>query len=120
MQLVLAVVSQEAQGTYGYKITQDVRKGIDVGVHAISGFETPFKDGCLISDDRQFDGRNRRYYSITDHGKRNFRCTKKSGRSCSDKVNAIFLGGNLRNKKLYRSGTNKMLLRCMWWNRLIF
>ena len=28
--IVLAVVSHEAEGTYGYKITQDVRKAIDV------------------------------------------------------------------------------------------
>ena len=28
--IVLAVVSKEKQGTYGYKITQDVRKVIDV------------------------------------------------------------------------------------------
>ena len=28
--IVLAVVSHEAQGTYGYKITQDVRQAIDI------------------------------------------------------------------------------------------
>ena len=28
--IVLAVVSREAEGTYGYKITQDVRKAIDI------------------------------------------------------------------------------------------
>ena len=28
--IVLAVVSKEEEGTYGYKITQDVRKAIDV------------------------------------------------------------------------------------------
>ena len=28
--IVLAVVSREDEGTYGYKITQDVRKAIDV------------------------------------------------------------------------------------------
>ena len=28
--IVLAIVSQEEQGTYGYKITQDVRQILDV------------------------------------------------------------------------------------------
>ena len=28
--VVLAVVSREEEGTYGYKITQDVRKVIDI------------------------------------------------------------------------------------------
>ena len=28
--IVLAVVSKEEEGTYGYKITQDVRKAIEV------------------------------------------------------------------------------------------
>ena len=28
--IVLAVVSREQEGTYGYKITQDVRKALDV------------------------------------------------------------------------------------------
>lgn len=28
--IVLAVVSHETQGTYGYKITQDVRQAIDI------------------------------------------------------------------------------------------
>ena len=28
--IVLAVVSREQEGTYGYKITQDVRRAIDV------------------------------------------------------------------------------------------
>ena len=33
--IVLAVVSHESEGTYGYKITQDVRKAIDVSEHCI-------------------------------------------------------------------------------------
>ena len=28
--IVLAVVSKETEGTYGYKITQDVRRAIDI------------------------------------------------------------------------------------------
>jgi PadR family transcriptional regulator PadR len=92
--VVLAVVSQEAQGTYGYKITQDVRKVIDVSESTLYPvLRRLLKDGCLISDDRQFDGRNRRYYSITDHGKEKLQMYKEEWKIYSDKVNAIFLGG---------------------------
>lgn len=39
MQIVLAVVSMEETGTYGYRITQDVRKVIErIGIDIVSGF----------------------------------------------------------------------------------
>ena len=42
--IVLAVVSKEPEGTYGYKITQEVRQVIELsGVHAVSGAETVAK-----------------------------------------------------------------------------
>ena len=39
--IVLAVVSMDEDGTYGYKITQDVRQAIDISehirIHSVSG-----------------------------------------------------------------------------------
>ena len=36
--IVLAVVSHDAEGTYGYKITQDVRQAIEISEsHAVPG-----------------------------------------------------------------------------------
>ena len=35
--IVLAVVSKEQQGTYGYKITQDVRQALEVSESTLSG-----------------------------------------------------------------------------------
>ena len=40
--IVLAVVSREDEGTYGYKITQDVRKAIDVSESTLY----PVLGGC--------------------------------------------------------------------------
>lgn len=40
--IVLAVVSREDEGTYGYKITQDVRKAIDVSESTLY----PVLEGC--------------------------------------------------------------------------
>ena len=65
--VVLAVVSRE--GTYGYKITQDVRTIVDVSESTLYPvLRRPQKDNCLDTYDREFAGRNRRYYRITANG----------------------------------------------------
>ena len=65
--IVLSVVSRE--GTYGYKITQDVRKVLDVSESTLYPVLRRLqKDGYLETYDMEFDGRNRRYYKITSNG----------------------------------------------------
>lgn len=92
--IVLAVVSQEDEGTYGYKITQDVRRVIDVSESTLYPVLRRLqKDECLEVYDRQFDGRNRRYYKITDKGREKLGIYKEEWRIYSSKINAIFLGG---------------------------
>ena len=67
--IVLSVVAKEEEGTYGYKITQDVRKGIDVSESTLYPVLRRLqKDECLETYDKQIDGRNRRYYLITGNG----------------------------------------------------
>ena len=67
--IVLAVVSMEETGTYGYRITQDVRKVIDVSESTLYPVLRRLqKDECLEVYDRQFEGRNRRYYKVTEKG----------------------------------------------------
>jgi len=65
--VVLSVVSQE--GTYGYKITQDVRKIMDVSESTLYPVLRRLqKDNYLETYDMEFQGRNRRYYKITSNG----------------------------------------------------
>ena len=65
--VVLSVVSRE--GTYGYKITQDVRSVLDVSESTLYPVLRRLqKDGLLETYDMEFDGRNRRYYKITPNG----------------------------------------------------
>lgn len=65
--VVLSVVSLE--GTYGYKITQDVRKVMDVSESTLYPVLRRLqKDGYLETYDMEFQGRNRRYYKITSNG----------------------------------------------------
>ena len=67
--IVLAVVSKEEAGTYGYRITQDVRKAIDVSESTLYPvLRRLLKDACLEVYDMEFGGRNRRYYKITERG----------------------------------------------------
>ena len=68
--IVLAVVSREAEGTYGYKITQDVRKAIDISESTLYPVLRRLqKEECLEVYDLAIDGRNRRYYRITESGR---------------------------------------------------
>ncbi len=67
--IVLAAVSKEADGTYGYKITQDVRKAIDISESTLYPVLRRLqKENCLEVYDMAIDGRNRRYYRITETG----------------------------------------------------
>lgn len=65
--IVLSVVSKE--GTYGYKITQDVRQVMEVSESTLYPvLRRLMKDGYLETYDMEFQGRNRRYYKITSNG----------------------------------------------------
>lgn len=65
--VVLSVVSRE--DTYGYQITQDVRKIMDVSESTLYPVLRRLqKDGYLETFDMEFQGRNRRYYKITSNG----------------------------------------------------
>ena len=67
--IVLAVVSKEADGTYGYKITQDVRQVLEVSESTLYPVLRRLqKDECLETYDQEYGGRNRRYYKLTERG----------------------------------------------------
>ena len=92
--IVLAVVSKEQNGTYGYKITQDVRKAIDVSESTLYPVLRRLqKDECLEVYDRQFDGRNRRYYKVTERGMAQLYLYQSEWKKYSGKINEIFEGG---------------------------
>lgn len=65
--LVLAIVSKE--DTYGYKITQDIREAMTMSESTLYPVLRRLqKDECLETYDREYMGRNRRYYRITPKG----------------------------------------------------
>ena len=94
--IVLAVVSKEEEGTYGYKITQDVRKAIDVSESTLYPVLRRLqKDGCLEVYDRECGGRNRRYYKITEPGQDKLVEYRREWEDYSMKISALFSGEEL-------------------------
>lgn len=89
--IVLAVVSKEEEGTYGYKITQDVRRAIDVSESTLYPVLRRLqKDQCLIVYDRECGGRNRRYYRITEIGEQKLILYRREWADYSAKISELF------------------------------
>lgn len=92
--IVLAVVSREHEGTYGYRITQDVRQAIEVSESTLYPVLRRLqKDECLEVYDQQFDGRNRRYYKLTEKGTAQLNLYKVEWKNYSKKIQQLFEGG---------------------------
>lgn len=88
--IVLAAVSREQQGTYGYKITQDVRDAIDISESTLYPvLRRLLKEDCLETYDMAIDGRNRRYYRITESGRLQLNLYRGEWGSYSRKISKI-------------------------------
>ena len=96
--IVLAVVSLQETGTYGYRITQDVRKVIDVSESTLYPVLRRLqKDECLEVYDRQFEGRNRRYYKVTEKGIAQLDFYREDWKNYTCKISDIFDGADRMN-----------------------
>lgn len=94
--ITLAVVNQDENGTYGYKITQEVRSVLDVSESTLYPVLRRLqKNGFLEVYDRECAGRNRRYYKVTGEGSVQLSEYKKEWKEYSMKVSNIFEGGNV-------------------------
>ena len=92
--VVLAVVSKEKEGTYGYKITQDVRGVLDVSESTLYPVLRRLqKDDCLEVYDMAYAGRNRRYYKLTDRGAAQLEFYKAEWKIYASKISGMFEGG---------------------------
>ncbi len=91
--IVLAVVSKDEEGTYGYKITQDVRKAIEVSESTLYPVLRRLqKDGCLLVYDVECGGRNRRYYRITEEGRKKLEEYRNEWQEYSTNITKLFMG----------------------------
>jgi len=89
--IVLAVVSKDTEGTYGYKITQDIRQVIDISESTLYPVLRRLqREDCLEAYDLAIDGRNRRYYKLTEPGRVQLNLYRGEWASYSQKISRIF------------------------------
>lgn len=89
--VVLGMISHEPEGTYGYKITQEVRQVIEISESVLySVLRRLQKDECLEVYDMECGGRNRRYYRITEKGRTQLNPYISEWYRYSAKLNGIF------------------------------
>lgn len=91
--IVLAVISREREGTYGYRITQEVRRALEVSESTLYPVLRRLqKDGCLMAYDMEYGGRNRRYYKLTDRGAAQLQMYRGEWINYSTKITNLFEG----------------------------
>lgn len=89
---VLATLSKE--DAYGYALTQNVKEIIQVSESTLYPVLRRLEKGdYLLTYDKPFQGRNRRYYQITDSGKKQLKEYITEWQTYKVNVDKILLGG---------------------------
>lgn len=89
---VLAVLSHG--DTYGYVLTQSVKQTMDISESTLYPVLRRLqKDGCLETYDQPFQGRNRRYYHITEAGQNRLEEARTEWTDYKRRVDAMLSGG---------------------------
>ena len=90
---VLAVLSRG--DTYGYVLTQNMRDVTDISESTLYPVLRRLqKDGYLTTYDQPYQGRNRRYYAITEDGKKKFEGYKRDWIRYKTEVDKLLCGGD--------------------------
>lgn len=91
--LVLSIVGR--CDTYGYEITRELKDRLDISESTLYPVLRRLqKDGCLNIYDKEFSGRNRRYYTITDRGKRQLSLYDGEWNKYCCEINTIIKGAD--------------------------
>ncbi|MDR5587078.1 MULTISPECIES: PadR family transcriptional regulator [Clostridium] len=91
---VLAVLSRG--DTYGYVLTQQVRSIMNISESTLYPVLRRLqKNECLTTYDQAFQGRNRRYYKITEKGKTMLSQYLNEWEQYKENVDKVLLGGIL-------------------------
>ena len=89
---VLAILTKE--DTYGYVLTQNVREIMNISESTLYPVLRRLqKDEYVITYDQPFQGRNRRYYQITDLGIKKYKEYVLEWSDYKINVDKILLGG---------------------------
>ncbi|MEA4988267.1 MAG: PadR family transcriptional regulator [Anaerovorax sp.] len=89
---VLAVLSNEDM--YGYVLTQKMREATDISESTLYPVLRRLqKSGYLTTYDQPFQGRNRRYYAITEEGKLKVKAYRRDWTDYKNRVDQVMFGG---------------------------
>lgn len=88
---VLSILRKD--DAYGYKLTQEVKQIMDVSESTLYPvLRRLTKDGYLKTYDQQHEGRNRRYYTLTDLGQEQYYLYLEAWSEFSKRINSIMKG----------------------------
>ena len=91
---VLAIVDQE--DAYGYTLTQKVKEIVDISESTLYPVLRRLqKENYLTTYDQPYQGRNRRYYRITEEGVEKLKFYKSEWESYKSNIDAL-LGGEVK------------------------
>lgn len=93
---VLAILAKE--DAYGYSLTQQVREVMDISESTLYPVLRRLqKSNYLSTYDQPFQGRNRRYYRITEAGLKQYEELYKEWLDYKQKIDMVMSGG-LKNE----------------------
>jgi PadR family transcriptional regulator PadR len=91
---VLSVLQRE--DTYGYVLTQTLKEVLGISESTLYPVLRRLqRDGCLTTYDRPWQGRNRRYYAITEKGGGQAEIYRRDWKAYRDNVDKLLDGGDL-------------------------
>nr|WP_255731485.1 PadR family transcriptional regulator [Solibacillus sp. MA9] len=91
---VLAILEKE--DAYGYSLTQEVQSVMDISESTLYPVLRRLqKADFLITYDQPFQGRNRRYYKITELGRLRLLELQTEWKIYEGKVDSVLIGGKL-------------------------
>jgi len=92
---VLAILDQG--DAYGYSLTQQLKREIDISESTLYPVLRRLqREGCLAVYDQQYQGRNRRYYTITQAGRELLSECRRDWADYEHRVSKILSGGEER------------------------
>ncbi len=91
------VLSLLMQGdTYGYVLTQEMKKAVDISESTLYPVLRRLqKGGYLMTYDKPYQGRNRRYYAITPQGRVKYQEYREDWETYRNKLDSIINGGEI-------------------------
>ncbi|WP_028519011.1 PadR family transcriptional regulator [Ruminococcus flavefaciens] len=88
--MVLSIVQRN--DTYGYEITQYLRKAVDISESTLYPVLRRLQKGEMLETyDKEYMGRNRRYYRLTSQGETSLEEYREEWRNHKKKIDSILM-----------------------------